>query len=915
MVPSNAFADADSGTALTYTVRLEDGGALPSWLTFDASSLRFSGTPGHMAVGAVQIRITATDAQGLATSDVFTLTVVAAPAPVIRGTAGADTLTGTAEADTVQGEAGDDRLDGGAGADTMAGGTGNDTYVVDNAADVVLENVNEGIDLVQSSVSYTLAANVEKLTLTGTTATHATGNALNNTLTGNSAANVLDGGTGADTLVGGTGNDTYVVDNAADVVTEGASAGTDLVLSSVSHMLATNVEQLTLTGTAAINATGNTLTNTLTGNGAANVLDGGAGADTLAGGAGDDTYVVDNTADKVLENADEGTDLVRSSVSHTLAAHVEHLTLTGTAAINATGNSLNNSLTGNSAANVLNGGAGADTLAGGAGNDTYVVDDAADLVTENANEGFDFVQSSVSYTLAANVEKLTLTGTVATHATGNALNNVLTGNSAANVLDGGEGADTLAGGTGNDTYIVDHTADVVTEGASAGTDLVLSSVSYTLAANVEQLTLTGTAALNATGNTLANTLTGNSAANVLNGGSGADTLVGRAGDDTYVVDNTADKVVEAADEGVDLVQSSVTYTLAAHVEHLTLTGTAAINATGNNLDNRLTGNAAANVLNGGAGADTLAGGAGNDTYMVDSAGDQIVENSDEGTDLVQTGISYTLAANVENLTLTGAAAVQATGNAQANVLTGNSAANTLIGLDGNDTLNGGTGADTLIGGLGDDIYLVDNASDVTTENADEGVDTVQSGVTRTLGAHLENLTLTGTASISGTGNSLDNVLTGNTAANTLSGAAGHDTLIGGKGADNLIGGDGNDIYVLRRGDGADRITENGSAATNQDTARFGADIAADQLWFRQVGNDLEISVLGTGDRFSVGNWYLGAEYQVERFESGDSLALMSSQVQQLVQAMAAFAPPSAGQTTMPADYAATLQPVIAANWQ
>lgn len=101
----------------------------------------------------------------------------------------------------------------------------------------------------------------------------------------------------------------------------------------------------------------------------------------------------------------------------------------------------------------------------------------------------------------------------------------------------------------------------------------------------------------------------------------------------------------------------------------------------------------------------------------------------------------------------------------------------------------------------------------------------------------------------------------------------------------------------------------------EDTARFGADIAADQLWFRQVGKDLEVSVLGSSDRFSVGSWYLGSQYQVERFESGSGQVLLASQVQQLVQAMASFAPPAAGQTTLPTDYAATLQPVIAANWQ
>ena len=196
--------------------------------------------------------------------------------------------------------------------------------------------------------------------------------------------------------------------------------------------------------------------------------------------------MVDNTGDVVTENANEGTDTVRSGVTHTLAANVENLTLTGTSAINGTGNTLNNLIIGNGAANTLNGGsgddtldgaAGADSLLGGTGNDTYVVDNTGDVVTESTNSGTDTVQSGVTHTLAANVENLTLTGTAAINGTGNTLNNLIIGNSAANTLNGGSGndtldgaagADSLMGGTGDDTYVVDNTGDVVTESASSG---------------------------------------------------------------------------------------------------------------------------------------------------------------------------------------------------------------------------------------------------------------------------------------------------------------------------------------------------------------------------------------------------------------------------------------------------------------
>ncbi|MFM6412087.1 MAG: S8 family serine peptidase, partial [Planktothrix sp.] len=329
----------------------------------------------------------------------------------INGTAGADNLIGTANPDIINGLAGNDTLNGNTGADTLVGGLGNDIYVVDNTGDIATELASQGTDLIQSSVTYTLPANVEDLTLTGTTAINGTGNALANIIIGNTANNILNGSSGADQLKGGTGNDTYVVDNTGDIATELASQGTDLIQSSVTYTLPANVENLTLTGTTAINGTGNTLVNIIIGNTANNILNGSSGADQLKGGTGNDTYVVDNTGDVVTELASQGTDLIQSSVTYTLPANVEDLTLTGTTAINGTGNALANIIIGNTANNILDGSSGADQLKCGAGNDTYVVDNTGDVVTELASQGTDLIQSSVTYTLPANVEDLTLTGT------------------------------------------------------------------------------------------------------------------------------------------------------------------------------------------------------------------------------------------------------------------------------------------------------------------------------------------------------------------------------------------------------------------------------------------------------------------------------------------------------------------------
>ena len=340
----------------------------------------------------------------------------------VWGGSGNDALSGGAGSDKLLGATGNDSLDGGTGADVMSGGAGDDTYTVDDAGDVVNEDAGQGLDRVISAISNVLAANVEQLTLVGS-ATNGTGNALDNTLTGNALDNVLDGGAGADTMIGDAGNDTYVVDNAGDAVVEGVGQGTDLVLSSVSHTLADNVEKLTLTGTSAINGTGNVLDNVITGNSAANVLDGGlgndtidggAGGDTMMGGAGNDTYVVDNSGDQIVETAGQGTDLVLSQITYALQSNIENLTMTGTSAIDGTGNALNNLIVGSSASNTLSGLDGDDKINGGLGNDTL-----------NGGNGKDQLFGEDG-------------------------NDTLYGGDGDDGLNGGAGTDTLKGGNGND---------------------------------------------------------------------------------------------------------------------------------------------------------------------------------------------------------------------------------------------------------------------------------------------------------------------------------------------------------------------------------------------------------------------------------------------------------------------------------
>ncbi|MDD2462387.1 MAG: Calx-beta domain-containing protein [Desulfobulbus sp.] len=707
-------------------------------------------------------------------------------------------------------------------------GNSDDVYNLTSEDDIVIENLNGGNDTIRAPFSYTLSTAygdgtascyVENLTLTGSAAIDGTGNNIDNIITGNSNSNTLKGldgndtligGGGVDSMVGGQGDDLYIVDNTRDTTTEASGAGSDTVHSDFTWTLAANIEKLVLIGTQAINGTGNDLANTLTGNAQANVLkglagkdalyglagndilNGGADADSMTGGSGNDTYFVDNIGDRISEASGEGRDTVNSTITWTLAANVENLVLSGTKAIHGTGNELANALTGNSGANklygsggndllnggagndTLNGGAGVDVLRGGQGNDTYFVDNANDKTIEAASAGTDMVSASLSWSLAANVEKMVLTGTESINGTGNGLANTITGNSGANklvgnggndllkgaagndvlnggdgndVLDGGAGTDTLIGGLGNDTYKVDNAKDKTIEATAAGIDTVNASLSWSLAANIEKLILTGTKSINGTGNGLANTITGNSGANklignggndvlnggsgndILNGGVGVDVLRGGRGNDTYFVDNGRDRTIEATAAGIDTVNASLSWSLAANIEKLILTGTKSINGTGNGLANTITGNSGANklignggndvlnggsgndILNGGAGVDVLRGGRGNDTYFVDNGRDRTIEATAAGIDTVNASLSWSLAANVENLVLTGIKSINGTGNGLANAMTGNSGANKLVGNGGNDVLNGGKGNDTLNGGTGRDVFIFNTALD------------------------------------------------------------------------------------------------------------------------------------------------------------------------------------------------------------
>jgi trimeric autotransporter adhesin len=253
----------------------------------------------------------------------------------------------------------------------------------------------------------------------------------------------------------------------------------------------------------------------------------------------------------------------------------------------------------------------------------------------------------------------------------------------------------MVGGAGDDAYFVDNFADAAFENTGEGNDAVYSTAHFRLSEHIESLILQGGADLQGYGNNLANLIYGNSGNNLLNGAGGADLMVGGVGNDSYFGDDPNDRCFEMSGEGNDIVFASCDYGLAANVETLVLLGSGNLEGVGSTGSQALYGNSGDNRLDGSVGADAMFGGAGNDNYIVDSGGDLVLENANDGTDSVLARVSYTLTTNVEQLVLwtQPGGSVSGTGNALNNIIT---ASNLDDGGTRHYTLDGGAGADLLV---------------------------------------------------------------------------------------------------------------------------------------------------------------------------------------------------------------------------
>ena len=472
--------------------------------------------------------------------------------PPVYGTAGDDLMIGTSGSDNLIGLGGSDELRGGAGDDLLEGYSGNDYLFGHDGNDELYGD--DGNDQLYGNAGNDIVV----------------GGAGQDFLSGGDGNDILDGGSGDDEMQGGFGDDTYYVDSPEDVVIDMANGGHDTLVVDMGFTVTVtmgdpNIEDVVLIGDGSI--IGNDNDNYLEVTGNATTIDGGAGNDVLItgsaadmiGGTGNDTYHVFNAGADVIEYGGGGDDIVYTRVNFDMnGSSIERATIVsaaGVAPITVIGNAGHNVITGSAFNDIIDGRAGIDTMNGGAGNDVYYVDTTSDVIVEVAGGGTDKVFSSVSYNLSGTfLENAELTGTADLGLTGSDADNVLTGNSGANIINGGLGADTMAGGLGDDVYYVDNTGDVVVEasGLNTGVDHVYTTATYTLGANVENATVTGSNSRNLIGNGIDNILVGSSGNNVLVGGGGVDRLTGGAGADRFDFNAVSESTFSAYDRIMDL---------------------------------------------------------------------------------------------------------------------------------------------------------------------------------------------------------------------------------------------------------------------------------------------------------------------------------------------------------------------------
>ena len=836
----------------------------------------------------------------------------------LNGRAGDDTLSGGLGNDILTGEEGNDTLDGGVGSDRLSGGVGDDTY---------LFGLGDGMDVIELAYD----SNISKLNVLSFKSS-ITPNMVIAWRLDNDMVLSIAGSSDRITI-----KEFFNGDNPLNVYNPVQQVR---FLSDNSTWDIATLTAKVFAGTSDADKINGTIVN--------DIMNGQAGNDSIYGRGGNDILNGDSGDDHL--NGEDGNDLINGGLG-------------------------DDTLYGGNGADTVDGGLGNDLLLGGAGNDIYLFGrgDGQDTIYSdseviagklnvlNFKSGIVSSQVDVSrtdtdlvLTISGTSDKVTVNAFFQGDDPGNSNNPIqlikfadgstwdhaaikarlllgdytaqkITGYSGTDAIEGGDGADTLSGKAGNDVLDGGAGADVLNGGD--GDDMLKGGE----------------------GN---DTLNGDAGADTLDGGADNDRLAGGAGNDVYFF---------GKGDGED----TISYDYDTAVTKLNIlqfkAGIAAKDVAVSRLDGNL-------VLSVADSADKIT--VESFFYSDDSSSAynpiQQITFSD--------GTTWNTA-ELTRLAMLGDSSDQVIkGTLGADVIQGREGNDSLSGNAGNDTLDGGTGDDEITGGVGSDTYLIGKyegqdvirstsdsavgkvdtlqfkagvmAGDITLDTSstsllikindgDDGLITVNDFLyqdnpanalnplqqikfadgtiwnqteilARLYAGTLANDTLNGTFN--------SDTIKGQGGSDIIYGKAGNDVLDGGAGNDELQGGTGNDTYILGRGSEADKIVDYDSTSGNTDVLSIGTSVTAEQLWFRRLGSDLEVSIIGSADKATISNWYSGSAYHVEQFKTADGKVLLESQVDALVSAMAGFAPPASGQSTLPANYQSTLNPVIAANW-
>ena len=882
---------------------------------------------------------------------------------------GGGSFVGTPFNDTIYGGTGTETLDGGGGANTFIAGTGSQTIISTNdtsdsysyaagsgaltiipgnngyahtltlgsgitSTNIMFQILSSGSDLLitdgttgdlvyvpnqylKTSGSYLDAITslvyggvTKNLTTTGLPITVVgngafVGTAFNDTIYGGIGTETLDGGGGANTFIAGTGSQTIISTNdTTDSYSYSAGNGAlTIIPGNVGY-----AHTLTL-------GSGITTTNIMF-----QVLNSGSDLLITDGATGDLVYIPNQYLKTGAAYNDEITSLIYGGVTKNLTTTGLPLQYSGNGAFGGTPYN-----------DTIYGGAGTETLSGYAGNNTFIVGSGAETLIGGSDS------DTYSYASGAGLATIIDSGGANTLKLGSGLN-------ATNIL-------FAASANGSDLLITDGTTgDLIT----LKNQYLLSGVSYpnqvqTLVfGDASTLSLTGALKITVTGDgafggtpfndtiyggTGTETLNGYAGNNTFIAGSGVETLIGSTGNDTYSYTSGSglDTIIEsggtntlklgsglnstnilfaASADGSDLLirdgttgdlvtlknqyllsgasyPNQVQTLVFGDASTMSLTGALKITAVGNG---SFSGTPFNDTIYGGTGTETLNGYAGNNTFIAGSGVETLIGSTGNDT------YSYTSGAGLDTIVEGGGTNILKLGSGlnSTNILFAASA-------DGSDLLirDGTTG----------DLITLKNQYLLSGGVYPGQVQTLVFGDASTT-------SLTGALKISASGDGAfggtpyDDTIYGGTGTETLNGYAGNNTFIAGTGVQTIIGGSGSDLYSYTAGSGQDTIIDSGGT----DTLQLGSGIATDQIWFQQQGNDLLVSRIGTTDNILIKDWYSGSSNQVDTFRTSDGHVLANTQVANLVNAMAGLSPPSLGQTTLPTDYATTLEPVISANW-